>query len=219
MIEKIRKILIQTSIIISIESEMASTDKTKPTSRRSINTGREAYISSVEKLRDNAPKIGINVGIAVLIWLIGNYVFIPISRGMFIEAYAVTQLVSIIILVAMFILVISILSELRSLADAAAGFAAYQVGTTVGQVSPDEIGNYRTAFRGLLYVLVVAAAFLLFSLQLNFIHPALAAIALLGVTVWAVATLFRSGRALSALVDRYAREWTDALATRLRSEP
>ena len=195
---------------------MASTNK--PSSKRSANMGRETYISSVERLRDNAPKIGINVGMVVLIWLIGNYVFIPISRGLFIEAYAVTQLVSLIILIAMFVLVVSIINELKNGADAAAGFAAYQAGTTAGQVTPGEVGNYRTAFRGLLYVLVVAAAFLLFSLQLNFIHPALAAIVLLGVTVWAVATLFRSGRALSSLVDQYAREWTDALATRLRSE-
>ncbi|MCL4436095.1 MAG: hypothetical protein M1503_00220 [Thaumarchaeota archaeon] len=179
---------------------------------------RNTYVSATEKLRDNAPKIAINVGIAVLIWLIGNYVFIPISRGLFIEAYAVTQLVSIIILVAMFVLVLSIINELRNLADAAAGLAAYQTSMSSGQMSAEEVGSYRTAFRGLLYVLVVAAAFLLFSLQLNFIHPALAAIVLLGVTAWAVVTLFRSGRALSNVVDRYSRQWTDRLTSRARGE-
>jgi hypothetical protein len=216
MLNKNGKILIHTSILINIENQMASTGK--PQNKPPADVGKQTYLSSVEKLRNNAPKIGINVGIAVLIWLIGNYVFIPISSGLFIEAYAVTQLVSVIILVAMFLIVVSILSELRGLADAAAGLAAYQVGATAGQVTPNEVGNYRTAFRGLLYVLVVAAAFLLFSLQLNFINPALTAIVLLGVTVWAVVTLFRSGRALSALVESYAREWTDTLAARLRGE-
>ncbi|MCP8304218.1 MAG: hypothetical protein H3Z50_01910 [archaeon] len=172
--------------------------------------GKEVYAKALKELRDSVPKIGISITVAILIWLIGNYVFIPISQGLFIQTFAVTQLISLIILIAIAILVIGILSELRDVADAAAGFTAYHFGK-LGQATPEELGKYRTAFRGFLYVLVVAALFLLFAQQLNIIHPSLAAIVLLIIVIWAIITLYRSGRALSKIVERYASEWAKRL--------
>lgn len=177
--------------------------------------GREAYIDATRELRDSAPKIGISIGIAVLIWVVGNYVFIPISQGLFIQTFAVTQLISLVVLIALAVLVVGVFKEVRDISDAGAALVAYQAGR-VGSVTPKELGNYRIAFRGLLYVLVVAAAFLLFAQQLNLIHPALAAIALLAIAVWAVLTLYRSGRALSRTVERYAKEWAGRLEERIK---
>lgn len=177
--------------------------------------GREAYINALRELRDSAPKVGINVGIAMLIWLVGNYVFIPISEGLFIQTFAVTQLISLVVLVTLAVLVVGVFKEVRDISDAGAALVAYQAGR-VGSVTPEELKNYRIAFSGLLYVLVVAAAFLLFAQQLNLIHPALAAIALLAIVVWAVLTLYRSGRALSRTVERYAKEWAGRLDEKIK---
>ena len=119
-------------------------------------------------------------------------------------------LISLIVLIALALLVVGVFKEVRDISDAGAALVSYQAGR-VGAVTPDELKNYRTAFRGLLYVLVVAAAFLLFAQQLNLLHPALAAIALLAIAVWAVLPLYRSGRALSRTVERYAKEWAGRL--------
>ena len=173
--------------------------------------GKEVYAEAMRSLRSSGPKIGINIGIAVVIWLIGNYVFIPISAGLFIQAYAVTQLVSLTILVALAVLVLTIVKEVRDVTDAAAGIVAYNAGENVGEVTEEEFRSYRTAFRGFVYVLVAAAAFLLFGLQLNYISPALTAVVLIILTVWAVFTLWRSGRALGKTIERYANEWAGKL--------
>jgi hypothetical protein len=42
--------------------------------------GKEVYKKVGEEMRDSAPKVAINIVVAVLVWVIGNYVFIPISR-------------------------------------------------------------------------------------------------------------------------------------------
>jgi hypothetical protein len=90
--------------------------------------GRGVYEKAGEEMRDSAPKVAINVAVAVLVWVIANYVFIPISQGYFIKSWAVPWLINLIVLVALVIILFMILRELRDLSDAAAGFAAMNLG-------------------------------------------------------------------------------------------
>ena len=168
--------------------------------------GREVYAKAVKEIRDSAPKVGISAIVAVLIWLIANYIFIPISTGYFIREYAVTQLISLIILAALAVIFFGIVRELKDLADSAAGIVAYEVGSRRAEVSTEELSNYRTAFRGILFVFIAAVGFLLFAEQLRLLHPALSAIVLLAVVAWSVFSIYRSGRALSKTVEIYASE-------------
>jgi uncharacterized membrane protein len=178
--------------------------------------GKEVYEKAGEEMRDSAPKIAINVAVAVLVWVIGNYVFIPISQGYFLQAWAVPWLINLIVLVALVIVLVMILRELRDLSDAAAGLAAYELGSRKGQVTKEELKNYKTAFHGLLYVFVAAAAFLLLGSQLSLLSPAIAALVLVLVVIWAIAMLFRVGHALSDTVHEYAHEWAKRLEERAR---
>jgi K+ transporter len=73
-------------------------------------------------------------------------------------------------------------------------------------VTPDELNHYKTALNGIVMVGVVALSFLLFSANLNVIHPALAGIVLIAVVLWMVLSLWRSGRALAAEISRGASE-------------
>ena len=121
--------------------------------------GKEVYKKAVLEVRDSAPRIAINVVIAVLVWVIGNYVFIPIAQEYFIEAFAVPQLINLVVLVALVALLFMILKELRDLADSAAGILSYELGSRKGEVTKDELNNYKTAFHGLLYVFVARPPF------------------------------------------------------------
>ena len=178
--------------------------------------GKEIYEKAGEEMRDSAPKIAINIGVAVLVWVIGNYVFIPISQGYFLQSWGVPWLINLIVLVALLVLLLMILKELRDLSDAAAGLAAYEFGSRKGQVTKDELHNYKIAFHGLLYVFVAAAAFLLLGNQLSLLSPAIAALVLVLVVIWAIITLFRVGHALSGTVHEYAHEWAKKLEERAR---
>jgi len=172
----------------------------------------QTYQTAVNKINDNTTKIGINIGIAIVIWLVGNLVFIPISRGLFVGIYAMTQLVDLIILIALLVLVVRIIGEIRAVTDSAAIMAA-QYSSGNGAIEQSEVSNFRGAFRGFLYVLIVAAAYLLLSAQLDILYPALAGVVLLVIVVWAVYTLFRSGTLLSRTVDRHFRRWGSRLAS------
>lgn len=175
--------------------------------------GREVRVTSITTIREAGPKVMLNIGVAVLIWLFGNLVFIPISQGIFVREYAVTQIISLITLATLAGLLLTVLYEMRRMADAAAGILAYEVGVR-GQVNAEEVSHYRTALRGLLYVGVVALAFLFLSANLSAIHPALTGVVLICVVIWAFFTLMRVGRALSAEIERYAREWAERLEKR-----
>ena len=175
--------------------------------------GREVYETSITAIRESGPKTVLNIGVAVLIWLFANLVFIPISEGVLIQEYVVSEIISLITLATLAGLVLAIVYEIRRMAGAAAGILAYEVGRR-GEVSMEEVSHYRTALRGLLYVFVVALAFLLFSKNLSTIHPALTGIALIAVVVWSFFTLWRVGRALSAEITRYAAGWAERLRSR-----
>ncbi len=167
--------------------------------------GEEVYVDSVTLLKTSGPKIILNICVAVLIWLFGNMIFIPISQGIFVYEYAVTSIISLITLVTLAGLMVSIVYELRRIANAAAGILAYEVGKR-GEVSVEEVSHYRTALTGLLYVSIISIMFLFFSTNLSLIHPALTGIALIAVVIWAFFTLWRVGRALSAEISRYVED-------------
>jgi len=173
--------------------------------------GRKVYIESSSAIAEAGPKVILNIGVAILIWLFGNLVFIPISEGLHLGQFAVTQVISLIILAAMAVLVLSAVVQIRALSNAAAGLIAYYVGGRRGEVTEEELSHYRTAVNGIVMVAVVALAFLLFSANLNIIHPALAGVSLIIVVLWMVVALWRSGRALAAEIARGA----DELAKRL----
>ncbi len=175
--------------------------------------GRQVYVDSTKLIREAGPKLVLHIGVAVLVWLFGNLVFIPVSVGLFVREYAVTQIISLITLVAIAGLIAAVLYEARRVTDAAAGILAYEIGRR-GEVDAEEVSHYRTALRGLLYVVIVALAFLFFSANLSTIHPALAGVALIVVVIWAFFTLWRVGRALSAELSRYADEWAKRLEKR-----
>ncbi len=179
--------------------------------------GMQVYKTATTELRASVPKIIVNMGVAILIWLVGNFVFIPISQTYFIGTFAVTQLISLIILVALLLLVVGIAREIGRVAEAAAGFLAYSIGGKKGDVTPEELRNYNIAIKGILYVLIVAVAFLLFASQLTILHPALAAILLVAVVAWSIVSLYRSGRALSNTVQEYANRWAERLEQTLKS--
>ena len=176
--------------------------------------GRQVYIDSSRAVAEAGPRVALNVGVAILVWLFGNLVFIPISNGLFLGQYAVTEIISLIVLATMAILILGVVVQVRRLSNATAGLVAYIVGARKGEVTQTELSNYRTAITGIVMVCVVALAFLLLSTNLSIIHPALAGIALIVVVLWAMLTLWRCGRALAAEIRVAANDLAKRLEAR-----
>jgi hypothetical protein len=160
---------------------------------------------SREALVRAAPSIVLYVVAAVLLWLFGHLVFLPIARTIEWE-WPVVEILNFIIIAVMAVLVIRVLVDIRRAVDAAAGIAACEIGAPY-DVSPEEVGHYKTAFRGIVYVIVVSLAFMLFADFLTNIHQGLSAVVLIAVVVWAVYEIWSSVRAISEEIKRYSSEW------------
>lgn len=178
--------------------------------------GEKVYIESAKNLREAGPGLFVSVGVAVLIYLFGNLVFMPISEGIYFFDYPVPKIISFVILVALAFLVLRIVHQVRGLTDGAAGVLAYEFGRARGEVSMESYEHYRTALRGVMYVVVTALVFLLFSSYLAWIHPALAGIILVAVVIWSIFLLLRSGTAVLAEIRRATDKWAEELEKRVK---
>jgi len=162
---------------------------------------------SREALVGTVPSIMVGVIAAILLWVFGQLIFIPISQGIEWYGYPLTQILTFIILVGLAIFVVRILADVRRAVDGIAGLAACEIGAPY-DVTPAEVEHYKTALRGILYVIVVSLAFLLFSDYLARIHPALSGVVLIAIVVWAIFEIWRAVKAVSEEIRRYSTEWT-----------
>ena len=186
----------------------------KPTetpSKLAVTTSSKAYHEKVRKesresLMSALPSITVGVVAAILLWLFGNLVFMPIAEGIVWFGYPLPQILTVIILAALAMFVLKILVDVRQAVDALAGLAAVEIGTPT-DVTTTEIEHYKTAMRSIFYIVIVSLAFLLFSDYISRIHPALSGVALIAIVVWAIFGIWRAVKAVSQEIKRYSAEW------------
>ena len=161
---------------------------------------------SKEALIGAVPSIALGVIAAILLWLFGNLIFIPISEGIEWFGYPLTQILTFIIMAGLAVFIVRILADVRRAVDALAGLAACEIGAPY-DVTPQEVDHYKTALRSILYVIFVSLVFLLFSDFLARIHPALSGVVLIAIVVWAIFEIYRAVKAISGEIRRYSTEW------------
>jgi len=97
-----------------------------------------------------------------------------------------------------------------------AGVLAYQFGKASGEVNIEVYNSYRDALDGILYVIVVSLAYLLFENYLARINPAIPAILLILIVIWAIFALWRSCRAIAKVIGRYTSKWAEELEKQVK---
>ncbi len=191
--------------------------KTEPTGTAPKKTPEqfktETYIESAKAMREVAARVILSVGAAILIWIFGTIIFLPIAKGMTQQflGYPVHSIISFIIVVAMAIIIFSVFIDIRRLTRAMSGVMAYQFGKAGGEVDIESYDNYRSALDGIFYVVVVSLAYLLFANYLAEIHPAIPAVLLILIVIWAIFALWRSVSAIAKIIGRYTSGWADEL--------
>lgn len=111
----------------------------------------------------------------------------------------------------MAIIIFSVFIDVRRLTGALAGIMAYHFGKAGGEVDTETYDSYRASLDGILYVIVVSLAYLLFANYLAEIHPAIPAVILILIVIWAIFALWRSVRAIAKILGRYTSGWADEL--------
>ena len=175
--------------------------------------GSTAYRESADAIRKFGARVILAVASAVLIWLFGELVFLPISEDMtqIFLGYPVSQIISTIIVAALGLIILTVFIDIRKLTEGIGGVLAYQIGKTSKEHTIESVKNYKIAFNGVLYVVVISLTYLLFANYLGKIHPAIPAVLLILIVIWAVFALWRSSRAIASEVGRYTSKMADEL--------
>ena len=175
--------------------------------------GTEMYLDSAKALRQVGARVVLAIGAAILIWVVGRWIFIPMAEGLTqqIVGYPLVSIISLIFAVALAIIIFTVFIDIRRLTGSMAGVMAYHFGKATGEVRTEEFKNYRTALDGVLYVIVVSLAYLLFVDYLARIHPAIPAIVLILIVIWSIFALWRSTRAIANIVGKYTSKFADEL--------
>jgi len=170
------------------------------------NTMRDAR----KKMGETLPGIVLDISAAVLIWLFGQLVFLPIAEGIDFFGYPLPEMLNFIILVALIIIVLKVIIDVRKFIDGLASWAAATVGSDY-DVSEEEIHHYETALKGLFDVIVLSLAYILLVDYFSGIHPAIAGITLLALVIWAIFKLWGVVQSISNEIQRYTSKWSQVI--------
>jgi hypothetical protein len=198
------------------EPKMAQTPKHENDSE---TFGAEAYREEARTVREVGARVVLSIGAAILIWLAGRLIFVPIAEGLTetLLGYPIAGIISAIIVVALAIIIFAVSIDIRKLTGGLAGIMAYHFGKASGEVSKAEFKNYRTALDGVLYVIIVSLAYLLFADYLATIHAAIPAVLLILIVIWAIFALYRSAKAIANVIGRYTSKAAEELEKQFKA--
>lgn len=171
----------------------------------------KAYREASRAVRERGLRVITGIIVAVLVWLFGNLLFLPIAQGIDIQGYPMPQILSFIILAALGLIIFSIFFDAKKLIEGFAGILAYEVGKAGGEPKAETFRHYKSALNGIFYVIIVVLAFLLFSQYLTIIHPALSGLLLIIIVIWSILMLWRSGKAVALEIGRGVEKWAGEL--------
>lgn len=181
---------------------------------KKINTfGSKMYLESAKAVREVGARVILSVGAAILIWLFGTLLFIPLAQGMeqIFFGYPVGAIISFIFVAALAIIIFGVFVDVRRLTSGLAGVLAYQFGKVSGEINVESYRHYRTALDGVIYVFVVVLTYLLFANYLAQIHATIPAVLLILIVLWSIFALWRSARAIAAEIGKYTRKMADEI--------
>ncbi|MFP3984863.1 MAG: hypothetical protein ACLFU9_02705 [Candidatus Bathyarchaeia archaeon] len=191
---------------MSAKRDEPKTEARGPEKEKINSFGAKMYLESAKAVRQVGARVVLSIGAAILIWLFGTLVFIPIAgeiQWTFLDKYPLAGIVSFIFVIAMALIIFSVFVDVRKLTSGVAGVLAYQFGKASGEVSMESYNHYRIALDGILYVFIVVLAYLLFANYLAQIHTAIPAILLILIAVWSIFALWRSAKAIAAEIGKY----------------
>jgi len=120
-----------------------------------------------------------------------------------------TTIMMFIAMVAIGVLLLKVLGEVRDICDAIGCFIAYTINK---KATAAESQVYRRGARSIAYVIVAVLVFLPLSSLLNKMHPVygsvLSGIAIVVIFLWAIATLYGAGMSMSDTIEATARKFT-----------
>ena len=149
---------------------------------------REQIEESIKILKTNSEKVIMNILAALLIWLFGNLVFVPLAASLNLETKLLTATI---FFIAFTIPIIHALPGLKKSIDA---FSILPFKKLVRKGFTVE--ESRNILRNLMYVISGVIFYLLFSSFLVIFHPSVSGIALILLIIWIFVVFLKVGTIL-----------------------
>lgn len=175
----------------------------------------ELYLESTKKVRTSLPKFVIFLGAALLVWIVGSILLIPLGQGIMIYGIEASKVINLIVIATIIAFVFATFREIRILADACAGFVMYYAGNNK-PVDKRRIDKLKGAFRSLSYVILISLIFVMFKSLLDAVHPALAGIAVIVIAVWVIISLYSVVMVMGSEIEEAARVFADELERKVK---
>jgi hypothetical protein len=159
---------------------------------------------ATNRTRRELPTLGVTIVVAILIWVFGTYVFLPLAKGIsFLGQYPLDTIISVIILVALVVVVLRAFASILRLSTGLSEYSAAEIGRrypeSMDKHSVSRIGMF---FRSIIYVVAIVLIFVLLQVYLNALTPILTGVVLLIITIVSVVLLYNGGASISNEVAR-----------------
>lgn len=178
----------------------------------------EVYIDSAKRLRKSLPKFIVLISSALLIWIFGMVVFIPLTEGVRVLDIDTSRLVNLIIIFSLVLLIVLSFGEIKNISYACAGFVAYYIGSERAKITDQRLLRLRRSFMNLADVLLASFFFILFKPLLEQLHSALAGIVLIILIIWAIIALVSVAMVLGSEIEEAAIKFTEILEKRVKKK-
>ncbi|MEA3458070.1 MAG: hypothetical protein U9R21_05270 [Candidatus Thermoplasmatota archaeon] len=155
-----------------------------------------------EDIKKGLPKLVFTAVAAVLIWVFGNLVFMPLAQGLSVYQWPLDRIVSLVILSALILIILRAMLALTRIADGISTFLAVEFSRVRKEFNRDILNRYRSFLRGIVYAIMMILIFILVQDYLTYIHPALSGIVLLIIVIWAILLLYRGGTKISGEITK-----------------
>lgn len=168
------------------------------------------FKEAMNEIWDSVPKLVINLGAALLIYLFGSKIFTPMGNALGLTFFTVSaaSLVNFIVLFSMAILVLKSLKEIKDVSDALAKYIAVHIGD---DVTEDEITHYKASIRSIIYVFSIALSMYFFLDIVRGINIVLAGIIYVLAVLVSIILLFRAVNSLDAEITKWAQQKAEKL--------
>lgn len=160
-------------------------------------------MNAKNELVDSLPKVLIYSVTAFVIWLFTKAVFVPLGDIRFYGSITAAKVIVAISTVTILLIIMKVMKEMKDIVEAISALLALSINP---KAAPTEYEIYQKALKSLVYVIVVAVAFLFFGSLMNEIHPAISGIILVVVFIWAVGTLYSAGMMISEKIEAKAKK-------------
>jgi hypothetical protein len=176
----------------------------------------KVYLNALHKLRTSLPKFIIFLGATFLVWYFGVLLLIPLGKDIFIGDVEASKIVNLILIATLIVLIFSSFREIREVADSLAGIVIYYTSKNGTSINTLRIKKLSSTFRSLVYVLLASFLFLVFKSLLDTIHPALAGMIVIAISIWAIIALYGVVMAVGSEIEEASKFFIKDLEKKLK---